>query len=1042
MARPASLLLALVCCVCVAIADRPAVRSVVKEGTNLTLTIDVPPGVQKLTLEGKPNVGRKTWEPRAVRHLPAPGEQQLSIPLDGGFQVFRFRGETNEVLPASFFSGNSDFQESVREISAGGSGSGSTGGGWDGGTSGGMTGGTTAGPSGNTTGGTGGGGPMDSDVWQIAGNKAYYFNQNRGLQKIDISDPATPRLESTLLLNEHGLQLFLLENDIVLLISSDCNWRPSLRAIDMKAEPRVLWQRSIGWMYEARLIGTDLFLVAPESRENSTADGLEHGTEVLCLDLSEISTPRLRASTFLPLWGIVSRIHDRYILIAGSAIPSAAGTSAGTFSAQNGSTHTIYPLACVSLDSLRSGEPKAILLETTGHPAKKGFLHEENGILTVLSEDLRPAPQGGLMNVAFLETFAISEPSQARRLGVTSFAAHDRLFDAKFDRNVVYVVSSDRTGPIHLLDLRDPQSPRIAQQLALPGRTTFLQPLPESRLLAVGYADDKNETFAASLFEINEAETARLLDRVQVGKQFSASANTFDEKVHAYFPDANLALIPYKDEQSQSKVSFLEIGQTNLIVRSSLEHRFAPRRSTLAGQTLITFSPVELLTINTANFDQPVFQGRAPLADSVDELFEFDGHIVEIGYGDSRFPPEIRLLKNGAVADRLVLANTPIVRVERRDNFLYLAHANSLETSAQPSPEDRTMRLTVVELSAPAALRLRGSVAFEGFSVTWQEQHRFLWTSDRTLVWCVNPPRPQRVVEPPSGGLGWGGEPGSGGWGGSITIQGPTHGGKLGAPTYFVFDLANPDAPTLASKMAIDPKDKTNFSESFASADTLYVSYLLQLVAKQPNGQLKITERTELSVVDLSSPDDPVTRIPIALPANLVGQTHQGSILYTAGFDFLPDGTQSTNIFLTVLAYDGVSVHQVDRTTIPHLASEFIKTRSGSLYFVENRPLEGRLTEFRVGKIPVLRKEAEVGLGLNSIARVWEFNDRQLGFGNWREIGFISLTDRKLGPTLNFQEPASCRWWFNPEQLVQTSAGYIVPIGYFNPLQLLEKAAP
>jgi len=150
------------------------------EGTNLVVTATVPAGIQRITLETSDRLNR-AWAPRAV--LRPRGESTVvtfRVPLSRPVELIRIRVDATEPVPASFFEGTNSFSapssQATRE-------------GFD----------TTTGPNGGVT--PGGGSARDvveSDIWKVQGNTLYFFNQYRGLQVIDITNPDSASVRGSL----------------------------------------------------------------------------------------------------------------------------------------------------------------------------------------------------------------------------------------------------------------------------------------------------------------------------------------------------------------------------------------------------------------------------------------------------------------------------------------------------------------------------------------------------------------------------------------------------------------------------------------------------------------------------------------------------------------------------------------------------------------------------------------------------------------------------------------------------------------------------
>ena len=65
---------------------------------------------------------------------------------------------------------------------------------------------------------------VESDIWKISGDTLYFFNQYRGLQVIDISQPDAPAIRGALAITAAGEQMYLLDDTHVVLLARDaCN---------------------------------------------------------------------------------------------------------------------------------------------------------------------------------------------------------------------------------------------------------------------------------------------------------------------------------------------------------------------------------------------------------------------------------------------------------------------------------------------------------------------------------------------------------------------------------------------------------------------------------------------------------------------------------------------------------------------------------------------------------------------------------------------------------------------------------------------------
>src|SRR5207249_2812546 len=167
-------------------------------------------------------VGGEAWTPRAVGRLnKAGGEIAFRLAQSADLELIRIRADANEALPSFFYQGASAFAAqpvngtgllTLGAEDAKGAGTGVVA--FDNIAS-------PASPGGQISGRA----VVESDIWKINGDTLYFFNQYRGLQVVDISQPDSPVVRGTLPVAAAGEQMYLLDDTHVVLLARDgCNW--------------------------------------------------------------------------------------------------------------------------------------------------------------------------------------------------------------------------------------------------------------------------------------------------------------------------------------------------------------------------------------------------------------------------------------------------------------------------------------------------------------------------------------------------------------------------------------------------------------------------------------------------------------------------------------------------------------------------------------------------------------------------------------------------------------------------------------------------
>src|SRR5437667_4489255 len=305
----------------------PVITSIRLEGTNVVVVASVPADITKVTLEGCRRLGGEAWTPKAVGRLDgAGGELTFRLAVSPELDLRRLRADAREALPDFFYRGPSSFDG--QPVSSAGSGPAVLGGvnatAW---------GGTVVTLNGNSS--PSGTDPQpaqpravtESDIWEINGDTLYFFNQYRGLQVIDISQPDAPVVRGTLPVAAAGEQMYLLDDTHVVLLARDgCNWGTDTESQALVAEGKqgnpanVAMLPVKGTLAESRLVGTALYVASSAYRKQvstNTPDGgqWERGTQISSFDLGQPNQPAARSAEWVAGNGGVVMATDRFLFV-------------------------------------------------------------------------------------------------------------------------------------------------------------------------------------------------------------------------------------------------------------------------------------------------------------------------------------------------------------------------------------------------------------------------------------------------------------------------------------------------------------------------------------------------------------------------------------------------------------------------------------------------------------------------------------------------------------------------------------------------------
>ncbi|MBI3467480.1 MAG: beta-propeller domain-containing protein [Planctomycetes bacterium] len=128
-------------------------------------------------------------------------------------------------------------------------------------------------------------------------------------------------------------------------------------------------------------------------------------------------------------------------------------------------------------------------------------------------------------------------------------APGERIYSARFFDDHGFVVTFRQVDPLFALDLSDPTDPQVAGTLKVTGFSSYLHPLGNDYLLAVGRdADEMGRVHGlqVSLFNVSDLNNPALVDRyvIQPAGGWSWSAAEWDHHAFSYFPESGVLAIP------------------------------------------------------------------------------------------------------------------------------------------------------------------------------------------------------------------------------------------------------------------------------------------------------------------------------------------------------------------------------------------------------------------------------------------------------------------------------------------------------------------
>jgi len=168
---------------------------------------------------------------------------------------------------------------------------------------------------------------------------------------------------------------------------------------------------------------------------------------------------------------------------------------------------------------------------------------------------------------------------------LTGIAPGEQLFAARFLGDTAYLVTFLQIDPLFSIDLADPAHPSILGELEVPGFSTYLHPLENDRLLAVGVGGDESGATwqtVVSLFDVSNRSAPALLARHDLARDnsgWSWSEALYEHKAFQFESTRGLLAAPLGAARVTngiwewtSTLELVKVDADRLLAHGSVDH--------------------------------------------------------------------------------------------------------------------------------------------------------------------------------------------------------------------------------------------------------------------------------------------------------------------------------------------------------------------------------------------------------------------------------------------------------------------------------------
>lgn len=128
-------------------------------------------------------------------------------------------------------------------------------------------------------------------------------------------------------------------------------------------------------------------------------------------------------------------------------------------------------------------------------------------------------------------------------------AQNENLYSVRFMGDRCYLVTFKQTDPFFVIDLSNPQAPKVAGELKIPGYSSYLHPYDENHVIGLGVETNINSgvesnTLKLSLFDVTDINNPTEIANYTVEGNYTSSTALNDPKAFLFDLQKQLLVIP------------------------------------------------------------------------------------------------------------------------------------------------------------------------------------------------------------------------------------------------------------------------------------------------------------------------------------------------------------------------------------------------------------------------------------------------------------------------------------------------------------------
>lgn len=117
---------------------------------------------------------------------------------------------------------------------------------------------------------------------------------------------------------------------------------------------------------------------------------------------------------------------------------------------------------------------------------------------------------------------------------------NEDIYSVRFMQNRAYVVTFQRTDPLYVINLNNPEDPFIEGELEMPGFSDYLHPINDYLLLGIGHAATdigRQQGVKVALFDVTNPRAPTIISEGEIGDAGTRTPVSGDHRAFAWLPN-------------------------------------------------------------------------------------------------------------------------------------------------------------------------------------------------------------------------------------------------------------------------------------------------------------------------------------------------------------------------------------------------------------------------------------------------------------------------------------------------------------------------